>query len=359
MTKTFCIGFNKTGTTSLAEALQFLGFRTLHDVDRCREIVDAAQGGKQHPLAEDFDVFLDFPEPEYFESLDKTYPGSKFIFTDRNVEDWITSRLNHVLTNRRTGRAKHRKFEWKEIDTQRDRGRFQVYRQQVTAYFANRDDLLTLNICGGDGWRPLCEFLELDVPNTDFPHLMRGDHGYEFSMDWVTTHERNWLRIFAELIERPSVRMLEVGSAEGRSSVWWLQNILTHQSSHLTCVDTWSNLERERRFDWNIAITRMSHKVKKVKSDSRKVLGRLPEQSFDAVYVDGSHEGADTLLDGLQALPLLKMGGILLFDDYKWRDPAGNRRHLPQAGIDAFLEFCDWRVEVIYRGYQLAVRRKG
>jgi len=41
---------------------------------------------------------------------------------------------------------------------------------QTREYFKGRpDDLLILDICGGDGWEKLCNFLSLPIPSVDFP----------------------------------------------------------------------------------------------------------------------------------------------------------------------------------------------
>jgi Sulfotransferase domain len=43
---------------------------------------------------------------------------------------------------------------------------------EVPRYFRGRDeDLLTLNICAGDGWPPLASFLGKVIPGVLFPHL--------------------------------------------------------------------------------------------------------------------------------------------------------------------------------------------
>jgi predicted O-methyltransferase YrrM len=181
---------------------------------------------------------------------------------------------------------------------------------------------------------------------------------YTFSQDWVSARSSEWAGHFSELKGQPGVRMLEIGSYEGRSAVWWLENILTHDSASLVCIDTWAKAsERERVFDQNIVNTGQSHKVKKIKALSRKALGWIPDRSLDAIYIDGSHEARDVLLDALMALPLVKPGGVMLFDDYLW--PRGNsKQHGPQEGIDSFLSICDWQIEIIHSGYQVAVRVK-
>ena len=179
---------------------------------------------------------------------------------------------------------------------------------------------------------------------------------YAFTTDWVSSHEPHWRTLFTHLVGQPNVRFVEVGSYEGRSSVWWLKNVLTHPTSQLTCIDLWqSAAERERRFDANLVGSGRSNQVKKIKAESARALSWLPLSSFDAAYVDGSHEAADVLLDGLLCLRLLKPGGILLFDDYRWQ---GDRHHLPAAAIDAVVVLTDFETEVIHSAYQPALCKK-
>ena len=48
------------------------------------------------------------------------------------------------------------------------------------------------------------------------------------------------------------------------------------------------------------------------------VLRRLPLESFDIIYIDGSHAVNDVLEDAVLSFRLLKPEGILIFDDYRW-----------------------------------------
>lgn len=181
--------------------------------------------------------------------------------------------------------------------------------------------------------------------------------GYEFpnfTDVWAATRIPVWQKTLADLRGKPGINALEVGSWQFRSGYWFLRNLCSHPSSRLTCVDWWRNEESERRFDQHVAHTGLSHKVRKIKGESADVLPTLLER-FDFAYVDASHEARDALLDGLLALRLLRVGGVLIFDDYG--DPGTGGHHSVKAGVDAFLSLNDWCLEIIHQGFQVAVRR--
>lgn len=92
--KVFCIGFNKTGTSSLHELFVKLGFRSHHGLrwhDRAnRAVYDA------------FECFSDgFPRD--WPALVEEYPGARFILNVRRCDTWIRSRLRHVARAKRDG----------------------------------------------------------------------------------------------------------------------------------------------------------------------------------------------------------------------------------------------------------------
>jgi predicted O-methyltransferase YrrM len=181
---------------------------------------------------------------------------------------------------------------------------------------------------------------------------------YEFTQDVFTSRIPLWQELLGPLAGRSQLKFLEVGSFEGRSAVWLLDNVLTHPTATIACIDPWYGADTERRFDRNVVASGRSNQVRKVKSASHRMLPHFPERSLDFVYIDGSHEGADVLLDGMLALLLLKSGGLLVFDDYPLEPPAGTRHHPPQPAIDAFLALNDWRLTEVHRGWQIAVRVK-
>ncbi|MSR67345.1 class I SAM-dependent methyltransferase [Candidatus Peribacteria bacterium] len=196
-----------------------------------------------------------------------------------------------------------------------------------------------------------------------------------FSSDWFSPHIPVWEEVLSPLKGKPDLSFLEIGSYEGRSACWLLENILTHETSRLTCIDifhlseesietsTRLNLamptgeEIERRFDANIRAIGAENKVTKLKGASRELLRKLPLESVDCAYVDGSHTSASALIDGILCLDLLKTNGLLIFDDYRWNcfpeEPLKN----PGAGIDAFLTFFKDECETVHKDYQVIVRK--
>ena len=169
----FCIGLNKTGTSSLHLALESLGFESLHwgGPDSRRAVERAIREGK--PLLEylpDRDAYSDIQRLSVsFDVLDEQYPGSRFILTTRDIDDWMDSRRRHVLRNRERKERGEYDGTFLEIEPDRWRRQFVDHHRRVEEYFAGRDDLLRMSITGGDGYDVLCPFLDVPPPDTPFP----------------------------------------------------------------------------------------------------------------------------------------------------------------------------------------------
>lgn len=180
--------------------------------------------------------------------------------------------------------------------------------------------------------------------------------GYSYTRDYISKNLDNWTRILEEYRGRPDVQMLEVGSYEGRSAVWFLENILTHPNAGIVCIDFFTRLSLSMRFDHNIRHSGAGGKVTKLKGHSDAILTTLPIDCFDIIYVDGAHEAAAVLMDAMLCWYRLKPGGIMIFDDYLWdqEEGAGNR---PQMAIDLFLKALEGSYELLLKDYQVAIRK--
>src|SRR5437868_2121003 len=58
-----------------------------------------------------------------------------------------------------------------------------------------------------------------------------------FTADWFSHHIPTWNKYLSHLKGKANIKVLELGSYEGKSSLWLLSNILTHPSSHIWCCD--------------------------------------------------------------------------------------------------------------------------
>jgi predicted O-methyltransferase YrrM len=110
----------------------------------------------------------------------------------------------------------------------------------------------------------------------------------------------------------------------------------------------------EEKFDKRIEP--FKDKVSKHKTTSQEFLINNRSQSFDFIYIDGDHTANTVLSDAVLSWELLKVGGIMAFDDYEWTHPDGDT-FAPRVAIDAFLNVFNPYIKIINRGWQIWIRR--
>ena len=173
--KIFGIGLSKTGTTSLANSLEILGYKTKDNLGVTRD--DPADLSFIDADALDAnDAFTDTPIPSFYRELDAKYPGSRFILTVRDIDGWLLSckkQFTQKLADKQN-EAHNRLFmelyNSTVFDEQKFRSGYKDFVEGVYQYFSERpDDLLVMNVSAGDGWETLCPFLEKTIPEVPFP----------------------------------------------------------------------------------------------------------------------------------------------------------------------------------------------
>ncbi len=194
---------------------------------------------------------------------------------------------------------------------------------------------------------------------------------YEFSADLFTENLKIWQENLISWAGFPNLQVLEIGSCEGQSTCWLLDNILTDNSAKITCVDLFFHWY-EKIFDSNIIKSGASEKVDKIKGKSQEVLRHLPFNCYDVIYIDGSHVASDILEDAVLSWRLLKLGGLLIFDDYDYvflRQSSCDSKNSAfsglsshpnwnaKVGIDAFLIGFEDKIKMLYKGHQVIVEK--
>lgn len=198
---------------------------------------------------------------------------------------------------------------------------------------------------------------------------------YEFTTDWFSWAPPIWSQIVKQLDSRK--RFLEIGSFEGRSTVWLIENAIDN-GGELFCIDTWEGGEEhatqghdmsavEERFHSNVTLAQSKVAPKKVRVttfkntslDTLSAFLTVPEskrERFDFIYIDGSHQAPDVITDACLCWPLLKVGGVIVFDDYQWGFDLPPT-HKPRIAIDAFVEIYRERLHIIHKSYQLSIQK--
>lgn len=191
---------------------------------------------------------------------------------------------------------------------------------------------------------------------------------FQFTQDWSSGHIPKWISFFP-LVTSPAPRALEIGSWEGRSAVFLLNN-LCKETGELVCIDhfdlraTPAGRERFAKVQHNLGLTGKRFRIIEEFSvpGLTKLLGEemtAENAGFDWIYVDGSHEADDVMLDAELSWRLARKGAVIIFDDYRWPEQPEDSIHHPKRGIDAFLALHRDEFKVVSSDgdYQIAIQK--
>jgi hypothetical protein len=173
--KIFCVGLQKTGTTSIEWLLRDMGKRVATyyknwdtEFTKKLEFGDLSEIKRKSVL---FNAFQDAPWFLYYQEFDKWYPGSKFILTNRDSDSWWKS-FSHYFEFRTLPIFKliygfenpvgHRK---KFIE------QYEKHNNDVIKYFKDRpDDLLVVDISNNNAFNQITKFIGGNTSLKEMPH---------------------------------------------------------------------------------------------------------------------------------------------------------------------------------------------
>jgi predicted O-methyltransferase YrrM len=170
--------------------------------------------------------------------------------------------------------------------------------------------------------------------------------------------------VLSQYVGKPNVRVLEIGTYQGRSCIFFLENILTHPSSHITCIDTFEGSKEHSQQQKSDILDIFLHNIqdfaKQVsvfKGKSHNVLRQFDiKETYDIIYIDGDHTATAVIEDAVLTFPLLKKGGFMIFDDYQWTDME-KETDKPKMAVDAFLHIYKELIQVIHVDYQVVIKK--
>jgi SAM-dependent methyltransferase len=187
----------------------------------------------------------------------------------------------------------------------------------------------------------------------------------QYTSDWFSNNISTWNTHLGKFKDESNLNFLEIGCWEGRSSRWLLENILTNDSSKLTCIDIFQDSDEYStdmctglydRFCNNIDPYKSKVTILKHYSSVALKLESILSQKFDFIYIDACHLSRHVLEDAILAFPLLKTNGIMIFDDYLGGNDLTSI-NFPKTGIDSFLKCYKGLYEDIFSSYQYGIRK--
>ncbi|MBK8983269.1 MAG: sulfotransferase [Ignavibacteria bacterium] len=197
-------GLGRTGTYSLKLALEHLGFgkcfhmtELFQHPEKVKYFIQAEKGEqvKWDELFNGYRSAVDYPAARYFRQLYEYYPDAKFIHTLRDPDEWYESALHTIFMARNPDLRKFTQFALRFPFSTVVRKRFKVFmynrklmdlefgkdlknKNKVISSFKKHTEnvlkhipaerLLMFN--AAEGWKPLCEFLNVSIPDVKFPY---------------------------------------------------------------------------------------------------------------------------------------------------------------------------------------------
>lgn len=175
-----------------------------------------------------------------------------------------------------------------------------------------------------------------------------------FEQDHFSNCIPTWTEFLGKYVDKP-VKALEIGSFEGRSATWLLDNVLTSPHSHITCIDPFGDalgIPSELLYSRFLAnVSDHIDRVTVLRGSSHSFLKFLPPGTFDFIYVDGDHSSASVLTDAVLAWSLLKPDGVMVFDDF------GTTEAGVQQAAKFFCTCFEPEIEVLFCAWQLGLRK--
>ncbi len=205
---------------------------------------------------------------------------------------------------------------------------------------------------------------------------MESTEGFRFQADWFSWKIPSWENLFKRIAWDSTTpkTIVEIGSFEGRSAVWMLQNLIAAPGSALHCIDPYAAYREIRDRDFEAIRQNFLHNVNLTGKGDIVTLHR--GQSFDKlveiyatgiradlIYIDGDHYAEAALADLVLSYKIAKPGALIICDDYLWSNPedqAVDVLKTPKIAVDSFVNIHLPQIELIYGFplYQFVFRKK-
>jgi hypothetical protein len=188
-------GLGRTGTLSLKRALERIGYGPCYHMieiltapERARPWIEGTPTGAYDwdAIFHGYRATVDWPAAAFWRELASRYPDAKVLLSRRDADRWYDSVMNTIYPAMTQGppesapKVLHAFHEMtRALIAERTFGGRLEDRAHATRAFEEHNQAVIdaippsrlLVYQPGDGWEPLCRFLDVPVPDEDFPHL--------------------------------------------------------------------------------------------------------------------------------------------------------------------------------------------
>ena len=188
-------GFGRTGTSSLKAAFEQLGFGPSYHMKEVFKNGDShiqcwrdAAAGKPvnwETVFANYKSTTDFPASCFYKELMEAYPEAKVVLTIRDFDSWYKSASDTIYKAKSSTSGLIRYYHnslrsmidetiWEGVfhdrfeDKEYARQIFEAHIEEVKRHVP-KERLLVYHV--KEGWEPLCNFLNVPIPETEFPRL--------------------------------------------------------------------------------------------------------------------------------------------------------------------------------------------
>jgi len=196
---------------------------------------------------------------------------------------------------------------------------------------------------------------------------------YIFTSDWFSDKINNFTFLINHInFMEENFKILEIGSYEGRSTIWMIENIINKtKNGKIYCIDTWKSTINEKEHEYireqikekdilyHIFLyntKNFANKIHIIREDSRKALKNINEK-FDFIYLDCDHRRHRCLEDLILSIVLLKVDGIILIDDYLYKSGNEEDENTPRGAINIFERIYKNYIKLIFLNYQACYKK--
>jgi len=294
--KVFCIGYNKTGTTSIGKMLSDFGYNLAPQrpfEDFYIKHLTLKNKPSLFDLIEKYDAFQDIPfsKSDYYLKIYKKYPNSKYILTIRDSKEWFASLIRF---HKKLGIPTYKKDSFLKLNKV-----IQIFRD----YKMNK--VLTF----------------LNKASSDSLEILKSVHS---SINNMSFHLNGYILYdLVNYIDKDSISYLEIGTYCGASACFVGKN---NKVKSIYCIDPLNlspsrfggSISQEKILYNNLDKMNIRQKTKVFKnlSSDKNAVDYFKNKKIDILYIDGDHSFNGVVSDWENYMECVSLGGFVVFDDY-------------------------------------------